>query len=401
MFSIKRGTHSLTRPVILFAISSVTLGMVLMLVSVATGRGLQERIKDKIIGFNSHIVISRYEVNESFQNQPVLLQQEFYPDISSIDPRFTKIVPFGTKAGILKSTTDFEGAVLKGVNEDYPREFLQSNLEEGRVPKFNGKEASDSILISRSLADLLNVSLGDRIEMYFIREAPKPPRLRFFHIAGVYNSGLEDFDKLYVIGDLRQIQALNNWGNDEVGGFEVTVSDFDQLEPLTDLLRNSISYDLDAENVRQRNEQLFQWIALFDLNIYLIIGVMVAVAIINMISILLILILERTQMIGILKALGSNNASLRKIFLYQGTWLAAKGLLWGNLIGLGFCLIQSWTGWIKLDPTTYYVTEVPIVWDWSWIILLNLGTILTCYLCLLVPSYLVSKITPVKAIRFE
>ncbi|GAB5556465.1 MAG: FtsX-like permease family protein [Schleiferiaceae bacterium] len=377
----------------------MAMGMILMIVSIATGTGLQQRIKDKIIGFTGHIKISRYVANESFETLPISVEQDFasqLPDIEGVK----HIQPFATKAGILKANEDFEGVVLKGIDPTYDLSFLKSVMIEGDIPTFSSTR-NDSVVLSKEIADALQLTLGDRVEMYFLREAPKPPRLRKFYISGIFETGLEDFDKIFLIGDLKHIQILNKWDSTYVGGFEVLIDDFDKVAQLTETLRTEIPYDLEAQSATSTHERIFQWLALFDINIALIIGIMIAVATLNMVSVLLILILERTQMIGVLKAVGANNSTIRNIFLYQATYLVTRGLLIGNAIGLAFCFLQSQFGWIKLDQTTYHVSEVPIYLNpWHWLIL-NVGTLLVSYALLIIPSLLVARIRPVKAIRFD
>ncbi len=377
----------------------MAMGMILMIVSIATGTGLQQRIKDKIIGFTGHIKISRYVANESFETLPISVEQDFVsqlPDIEGVK----HIQPVATKAGILKANEDFEGVVLKGIDPTYDLSFLKSVMIEGDIPTISSTR-NDSVVLSKEIADALQLTLGDRVEMYFLREAPKPPRLRKFYISGIFETGLEDFDKIFLIGDLKHIQILNKWDSTYVGGFEVLIDDFDQVAPLTETLRTEIPYDLEAQSATSTHERIFQWLALFDINIALIIGIMIAVATLNMVSVLLILILERTQMIGVLKAVGANNSTIRNIFLYQATYLVTRGLLIGNAIGLTFCFLQSQFGWIKLDQTTYHVSEVPIYLNpWHWLIL-NAGTLMVSYALLIIPSLLVARIRPVKAIRFD
>ncbi len=390
---------SIISPVITAATLAIALGMVLMIVSIATGIGLKKAISDKIIGFSGHISISRYDMNNSFENAPIVLDSALLATVLT-NSAVKKVQPVATKAGILKGAEDFEGVVLKGVDVTYDAQFFTKSLIAGKWPKIGG-ERNDSIIISDVLAKRLQFSVNDAAVMYFIQEAPRPPRIRKFYVCGIYSTGLEEYDKTYIIGDLKHVQRLNSWPTGEVGSYELLLKDGEDLEAVTADIRSELPYDLDAQSVKSKNEQLYQWLDLFDLNIYLILWIMVAVAIINMVSALLILILDRTNMIGLLKALGATNWAVIKIFLYQSMVIIVKGLFWGNLIGIGFCILQQQFGIIKLDPETYYVTEAPIAFEPLSILLLNSGVLIICLVSLLLPALLVSKISPVRALRYE
>lgn len=371
-----------------------------MILAVATGIGLQEEIKDKIIGFSGHIQIQPYDANLSYEDKPLNTHMEFYPDVTKLEG-FTHIQRTASKAGIIVSGEDFEGIALKGVGPEYDWRFFDEALEEGVLPQFVDEVESDKILVSRYIANRLQVSVGDEVEVYFIREAPKLPLTRYLIISGIYNTGLEEFDRLYILSDLNLVRGLNGWKEDEAGRMEVFIDDYAKLDERTTTLHQSIPFDLDARSVRQENVQLFQWLDLFDINIYLIIGIMLVVAGINMISALLILILERVKTIGILKSIGAPDVKIRRIFLYQSGYLVLRGLFWGNFIGIGICLAQQYWGFVELDPSTYYVSVAPVLLDPWLILLLNLGTFLMCFLAILAPSYLVMKIRPAKALRFD
>lgn len=330
---------------------------------------------------------------------PVFLPDSLIQTIQNY-PFVKHLHPTAQKAGILKNQDLFEGVVLKGVDRNYNWENFNNYLVSGKVPQFKDKR-NDSILLSSKLADKLNIELGTKVSVYFVREAPKAPLLRYFFVSGLYETNFEDIDNSMVIGDLRHVQRLNKWDSTEVGGYEVFLSDEDNLEESLFEVRESLPYDLDALSTRQLNEQLFQWLDLFDINIIMILSIMLIVAIINISIALLILILERTQLVGILKALGSNNVSIRKIFLINASYLIFRGLLIGNSIGIGLCLIQQKFGLIKLDPSTYYVSKVAVNIEVGMILILNLGTLIICLMCLILPSLLITKISPVKAIRFD
>jgi len=390
---------SIIGPIITASTLAIGLGMVLMIVSMATGFGLKKAIGDKIVGFFGHITISNYDINNSFENAPIVLTDEDSVALF-VMPNLNYVQPFATKAGILKGSEDFEGVVLKGVDSAYNWHFFENNLRNGQLPTLNTEQASNQVLLSTLLANKLKVATGDTVRMYFIQEPPRPPRIRNFIISGLYETGLEEFDKTYLIGDLRQVQRLNGWQNAEVGGFEIFVIDANKNIENASWLRNNLSYTLDARSVQSQNEQLYQWLKLFDINLYLIIAIMIIVALINMVNALLILILDRTNMIGLLKALGASNAGIIKIFLYQSAHIVIRGMLWGNIIGLGFCFIQSQFQLISLDPQTYYVSHAPIYIEVWQIVLLNGGVFAICVLFLVIPALLVSKISPVRALRY-
>ena len=304
---------------------------------------------------------------------------------------------------MIRTATDFEGVVVKGVGADYDWRYFTDFLVEGRLPEVSG-ELSNEVLISSYLANRLQLDVGDTIATFFLNEKSKETlrtRSRGFEIVGVYNSGFQEFDQQFLLADIRHIQSLNRWEPNQVGGFEVFVEDFDAIEETGNAVYAETQSLLDTQTIRQKYYSIFEWLDLFDFNIALIIGIMILVAGINMITALLVLILERTQMIGILKALGSSDWSVRKIFLYNAMYLIGVGLFWGNIIGIGLLLLQKQFKLFPLDPNTYYVSEAPVYLDIGYIALLNLGTFILCLVMLLVPSYIISKISPVKAIRFE
>ncbi len=391
---------SIIGPVIFAATLAIALGMILMIVAVATGLGLKKAISDKIIGFTGHITVTRYEINSSYEQQAIDLDSLTSATIKSIDG-VQQIQAFGTKAGILTGKEDFEGIVLKGVTQNYNADFFTQNLRQGKLPIFSDSVRNDSVVISQNLANRLQLALYDTVRMYFIQEPPRPPKIRKFFISGIYATGLEEFDKTYIIGDIKHVQRLNGWKNTEVGGYEIFLTSTKNVEDKTQQLRSFLPYDVDARSMRSENEQLFQWLDLFDLNIYLILSIMVIVAIINMVSALLILILDRTHMIGLLKALGLSNLRLMYIFLYQSIQIIVRGLIWGNAIGIGICLLQQEAGIFKLDPETYYVSEAPVLIDIPVLLALNAGILLICLVTLLIPALLVGRISPVKALRYE
>lgn len=392
---------SISAPIIKIAISAIAIGMVMMIVSVATGIGLQQKIREKVSAFNGHIVISNYDNNQSEVTLvPVSTKQNFYPKFTSV-PGIAHIQAIATKAGIIRTETAFEGIILKGVGKDYKWNNIKEYLVSGKLPDFS-KEINQDVVISQFLANRLNLKVGDSFNTFFIKEEQnKLPLSRRFKITGIFNSGFQEFDATYIIGDIRHLQRINKWSKDEVGAFEVFVNDFDNIEETGEQVYEQTSSTLDTKTIIEKYSYIFEWLQLFDFNIIVILVVMILVATINMVVALLVLILERTQMIGILKALGADNWSVRKIFLYNAFYLIVRGLFWGNLIGISLLLIQQNFGVIKLNPENYYVNQAPVYLNFGYILVLNLLTITICFLVLLIPSYIITKISPVKAIRYD
>ena len=392
---------SISAPIIKIAIAAIALGVIIMLLSIATGVGLQKKIRDKVSAFNGDIIITNYDSNFSDDSQaPISTEQDFYPSFTSV-AGIEHIQVSALKGGVIRTATDFEGVVVKGVGSDYKWNYFEEYLIEGRLPNYL-ENLNDEILISTYLANRLNFKLGDRVNTFFLQEeSEQKTRSRGFEIVGIYKSGFQEFDEQFLIADIRHIQRLNRWKEDEVGAFEVFISDFDDITFVGNRVYDETPSDLNSITIRDKYYTIFEWLDLFDFNIILIIGIMILIAGINMITALLVLILERTQMIGIMKALGSGDWSVRKVFLYNAAYIICVGLFWGNLVGIGLLLLQKYGKFIKLDADTYYVTEAPIYLDAGYILMLNLGVLLLCLVMLLIPSYIVTKISPVKAMRFE
>ena len=397
LFTAKEENNTYTKPILRIAILAIALSVAVMLISIMVVTGFKNDISDKIIGFGSHITISNFTNNQSYESEPISVEQDFYPSITAVEG-VKQISTFATKAGIIKTADEIQGVVLKGVSSDYDWTFFKDNLVSGSVFEVNDSVKSNQILISENISKTLDLNVGDGLVMYF---AQNPPRVRKFHISGIYNTAMSDFDKLFVLGDINHIQALNGWENNEVGGFEIQLTNFDDLDKITDEVYNLTPYNLYAQSIKEKTPQIFNWLDLQDVNVQVILILMLIVGVINMITALLILILERTKTIGILKALGATNWSVRKIFLYSAVNLIVKGLLVGNAIALSFAFLQKQFSLISLDPATYYMDTVPINFDLTYILLLNIGTVVVCYLVLIVPSVIITKITAIKAIRFE
>lgn len=375
--------------------------MVMMILSVATGIGLQQKIRQKISAFNGHIIISNYDDNQSLGSvTPISTHQDFYPQFKTVDG-ISHIQAVASKAGIIRTATAFEGIIFKGVGKDYQWDNIKEYLVSGKLPDLS-HALNTEVLISQYLANRLKLKIGDRFNTFFMKEDSRQlPNLRVFVVSGIYNSGFQEFDSAYIIGDIRHLQRINKWNPDQVGAFEVFVDDFDEIKTKGQEVYDQTSSTLDTRTIVEKFYYIFEWLQLFDFNIIVILVVMIVVATINMVVALLVLILERTQMIGILKALGANNWTVRKVFLYNAFYLILRGLLWGNLIGIGLILLQQYFGIIKLNPENYYVNEAPVYLNWMYILALNVGTVAICLIVLLIPSYIITKISPVKAIRFD
>jgi lipoprotein-releasing system permease protein len=400
----RREGTSFSRPINIIAITGISMGLAVMILAVAILTGFKQQIREKVVGFGSHIQVTNFDSNISFETAPISDTQKFIPEIKQI-PGIKHIQVFATKAGIIKTNRDIQGVVLKGIGSDFDWSYFSSNMVDGAVFTVTDTARTDKVIISRKISDMLRLRTGDSFAMHFIQD---PPRMRKFTVSGIYETSLEEFDKIYVFCDIGHIKRLNGWENDQVSGFEIFIDDFDKLEDMTLAVRDAIGYRITEEeakfkvtNIRIKYPQIFDWLNFQDINVIIIIILMLIVAGFNMISGLLILILEKTNMIGILKALGSEDITIRRVFLYQAAYLIGKGLLWGNLIGIGLAVFQLKTGLISLDPSSYYIKTVPINLEIAHILLLNAGTMVAIIIMLLVPSQLISRITPVKAIRYD
>ncbi len=395
---LSKNKANFSRPVVRIAILSIGLGLTVMFIAVAILTGFQKEVREKVIGFGAHIQISHYDENSSLETKPISMHQDFYPSLETVKG-IRHIQVYATKAGIIKTADQIQGIVLKGIGPDYDLSFFANKMISGHFIHLSDTGKTNDVMISRNLAALLKLRLNDDIRMYFISGTTTLGRK--FHIAGIYETGLEEFDKVYVICDIKHIQKLNNWQPDEVGGFEVILNNFNDLDKMGKYVYRKIGMTLDAKTIRDLYPQIFDWLDLQDINVLIILVLMVLVSGITMISTLLILILERTTMIGILKALGMPNGSIRRIFLINAAYIIGQGLFWGNLVGISLCIIQQKYGIITLPQESYYVSVVPVNLDLFNILLLNAGTVVVCITMLLVPSYVTSRISPVRAIRFS
>ncbi len=375
----------------------------MMLIAIATAAGLQHKIREKITAFNGHIQIYNYDNNNSEVSVvPVTTKQEFYPDFDIVEG-IAHVQAVAMKGGVIRTEETFEGIIAKGVGKDYNWDVFQEYLVDGRLPNYSD-ELNDEVFMSHRMASRLRLKVGDSFSTIFFKDEnpDQIPNQRKFIIVGIYDSGYEDFDALYLFTDIRHIQRMNKWNSDEVGNFEVFLNDFKEIDEKSNAIYGKTLSTLDTQNIKKKYGKIFDWIRLFDFNVAGIIGIMVIVGGINMITALLVLILERTQMIGVLKALGSADWSIRKVFLYNAAYLIGIGLLWGNIIGLGIIWAQHKFRFLKFpNSEEYYIDYIPVHISGLSILVLNIGVLLLCLLMLLLPSYIITKITPVKAIKFE
>jgi lipoprotein-releasing system permease protein len=401
----KESKGYVSRSIVRIATIGISLGLTVMLVSVAVVTGFKKQISDKVIGFGAHIQIEYFDNNVSYETNPISKDQKFIPKLKSL-PGVQHVQIFGTKAGIIKSKEDVQGVVLKGVGSDYDWSFFKRNLVDGKIFRISDSVKTNQILISKYMASLLKLKTGDDVAMYFIKNTAL---MRHFKIAGIYETGLTEFDKVYVIGDIKHVQKLNDkWDSTQVSGFEVLINNIKQLDKMKAKVEDLVGLNLQPDgsslrvtSIKDKNPQLFDWLGLQNMNVWVILILMLLVAGFNMVSGLLILILERTNMIGLLTSLGARNFSIRKIFLYQSGFLILKGLFWGNLLGLGLCWLQYHFKFIRLDRASYFIDSVPINFNILYFLLLNIGTLLATMLMLVVPSLIISKLSPDSTLRYN
>lgn len=390
--------NSFSRYIVSIAIAAVALSLSVMIVATALVNGFQKEISSKVFGFWGHIHITKYGFGKSFEDNPVSIHQQFYPSLDTME-NVHHMQVFANKAGIIKTADQIEGIILKGVGKDFDWNFFNSYLVKGAVFSSSDTAVSRSILVSAQTAGRLQLDTGDVLNVFFIQS---PPRVRRLRISGIYNSGLEEYDKYYALVDIRQIQRLNDWDDTLVSGFEVYLNNVDKLQETADKIYYSVlPPELTAQTIKEIYPNIFDWLTLQNMNERIILLLMMLVAAINMITCLLILILERTNMVGILKALGAADASVRKIFLYKAAYILAFGLLAGNVMGAGICLAQKYFQIIRLPEASYYVSVAPVEINWMFVLALNLGTFAVCMVALLLPVVIAGRITPVKAIRFQ
>ncbi|WP_162052757.1 ABC transporter permease [Pontibacter pamirensis] len=387
-------TGSFTSSVTKIAIISIAAGIAIMIVSFAILEGFQYEIRQKIFSFGAHLQVSKYDTNNSLEGAPISRNIGVADSVAGIQ----RIQAFARKTAIIKTDDEVLGVVLKGVGEDYDMNSMQQNLRSGELISYTDTASSKEVLISQSVASKLSLEVGDEAIFYFIQN---PPRARKLQVKGIFNTGLEEFDEVFVIGDIQLIRELNNWPDTLVGGIEIVLKDFEQIDQAADQVFEQMNYDLQLEKITDRHAQLFDWLKLLRKNVVIFLVLIIFVASFNMVSTVFIMIIERINMIGVLKAVGATDAQIREVFYFRGLKLTIKGLIWGNIIGLGFCAIQYYFKIIPLDPENYYMDTVPISWNAGIIIGLNVITLLLTMLAILIPAAMVSRIRPVKAIKFD
>ena len=397
LFSLSKDNLSST--VMRLAVTSVALAITVMLISLAVVVGFKNQIRDKVVGFVAPIHIQALDRNESYEEQPFVIDERLK---SCLD--HTKGIrhyqQVANKAGIIKTDEEIQGVVMKGVGADYDWGYFKDCLVDGEVPQYTEGERSNDVMLSKNIADKMLLGVGDAVRVWFIDEDMQA-RGRKFNVTGIFTTGLSEFDERYVFCDLNQIRKLNHWNDDEAGIVEVWIDHTDQMDAVNQTLYFNIPGTLASYTARESNPQIFDWLALLDTNVWLILVLMFLVAGITVISMLLIIIIEKTSTIGLLKAMGAFDRFVRKVFLYRSIRILLIGMVIGNVIGIGFCLLQQYTGLIHLNPETYYLSAVPIELHLSTVVMLNLGTFLLWMLMLLIPTSIINRIRPSKSIRFE
>ena len=400
-----KGKRQVSKPVIRIATAGVAIGLAVMIISVCVVLGFKHTIRDKIVGLGSHIQVADFLTLQTSDQYPIFMGDSMLTVLKGM-PEVKHVQRYAYKQGILKTDNDFLGVVFKGMGPEFDTTFIHQNLVEGSIPTFSDEKSGNKILVSKTMADQLKLEVGQKLFCYFIDQ--NGVRTRRFTVSGIYQTNLSQYDKTICLTDLYTVVKLNGWQPDQASGAEITIQDPNRLEIVEDQFIQKINRTTDpygetysSLTIRELNPAIFSWLDLLDLNVWIILALMVAVAGVTMVSGLLIIILERTNMIGILKAMGARNKTIRHTFLWFSVFIIGKGLLFGNIIGLGLLLLQKYTSLVKLDPVTYYVDTVPVEINIPLIILINIATMLICVLVLIAPSYLISHIHPVKAIRYE
>ncbi|MCX6311152.1 MAG: ABC transporter permease [Bacteroidetes bacterium] len=388
----------MSKPIVRVAVGGISLGLAVMILTLAVMNGFQKSIREKVIGFGSHIQISGFDTNQSFETDSMNRNQPTVEAVKKL-PGIRHVQVFATKSGIIKSGDQLMGVVLKGVDKDFDWNFFKTNLKEGKIFSL-ADTVGDGVLVSRFIANKMNLKIGKKFRMFFLRG--NETRQRAFRVSGIYETGLTDgFDDMFLLCDIRQVQKLNDWDTNLVAGYEVLVDNYESLDKATQEVLNTIDVNLNAQSIKELTPQIFSWLDVLDVNALIIIVLMLFVSMINMISALIILILDRTNMIGTLKALGASDKSVIRIFLIHASKLILFGLVLGNILGLGMCWLQDHFGFVHLDEASYYVKTVPIYINWTSLIILNVATLFLCEIALLLPALIVTRISPVKAIRFS
>ena len=405
IYSKDDSRHMVSRPAIRIATAGVAIGLAVMIVSVCVVSGFKHTIRDKVVGFGSHIQVGDFMSLQMGEQYPIQINDSMMEVLKSAEG-VKHVQRFAMRQGILKTDNDFLGVVFKGVGPEFDSTFSHQNMVTGSIPVFSDSSSNNKILISKPMADKLRLTSGERIFAYFIDE--NGVRMRRFTISGIYQTNLSQYDDIICYTDLYTTVRLNAWEPDQVSGAEVTVTDFNKVDETEEIYIDKVNRQVDnygetysSKTIRELNPQIFSWLDLLDLNVWIILALMIAVAGVTTISGLLIIILERTTMIGIFKALGARNRTIRHTFLWFATFMIGRGLLFGNILGIGLVLLQKVTGLVHLDPETYYVSTVPVELNIPVIVTLNIATLLISVFVLIAPSYLISHIHPAKSMRYE
>jgi len=405
IYNDNNGKRKVSRPAMRIATIGVAVGLAVMIVSVCVVLGFKHTIRDKVIGFGSHITVANFITLQTSEQYPIEINDSMSSLLRSVRG-VENVQRFAMKQGILKTDDDFLGVMLKGVGSEYDTAFIHNNIVEGTIPAFSDSKSQQKIVISRHIADKLKLKCGQKIYAYFINE--QGVRTRRFTISGIYETNLKRFDDVICFTDIYTINKLNAWEQEQVSGAELTVADFSKIDSTANIIINKVNRTVDkygqtysSKTIAEMYPEIFSWLDLMDMNVWIILALMVAVAGVTMISGLLIVILERTQMIGVMKALGSRNRQIRHTFLWFAVFIIGKGLLWGNVIGIGVIALQHFTGLVELDPQTYYVSTVPVELNIPLVLILNLVTLFVCIFVLIAPSYLISHIHPAKSMHYE
>ncbi|MEA3496185.1 MAG: FtsX-like permease family protein [Bacteroidota bacterium] len=389
--------RTFSKTIVRIAISAIALSIIVMMISISILDAFQSEIKNKIIGFGSHIQITNTNVNFTYENPAINIEKKLINKINNVEG-VKSVNVFATKAGIIKTKNAIEGVVLKGVNDNYDWSEIENYIIEGDVITFEKNSSSKGILISKTLSDKLMIDVGDKIEIYFVQ---KPPRARKLTVSGIFKTGLEEIDNTFAICDLKHIIKLNNWESNQAGGYEIKIEKLENLEIINDEIRLELPLKLDSRTIKEIYPQLFDWLGLLDKNVQIILILMLIVAAVNMITALLIIILEKTNMIGILKAFGTSNWRISKIFIYNASFLIILGVVFGNILGLLLLFLQHHFNIVKLPVEYYFIDSVPVAFTWGKFLFLNIGTIIFCGIMMYFPARFVARIDPVKSIRFE
>lgn len=398
------GGKQVSRPAVLIAMAGIAVGLAVMIIAVAVVVGFKSEVRDKVVGFGSHIQITNLDAVNSYETHPVVVGDSMMVALAGY-PEVSHVQRYSTKPGMIKTDEAFQGMVLKGVGPEFDPHFIKEYLLEGEVPVFSDSVSTNKVLISKDLATKLKLKLGDKIYTYYIQDDIRARRLT---IAGIYQTNFSEYDNLFLLTDLYTVNRLNGWQPEQVSGVELEVNDYNRLDDITYKIAEDTDNQHDllggtyyVRNIEQLNPQIFEWLGLLDTNIWVILVLMMGVAGFTMISGLLIIIIERTNMIGILKALGADNFTIRKTFLWFSVFLIGRGMILGNIIGLAFCFLQSYFQIFKLDPTNYYMDSVPVYFNIWFLLLINAGTLLSSVLMLIGPSFIIAKINPASSMRYE